>query len=155
MSRGWRTRMRVQATRKNLERSDGLALATGASAGRRYAPPELRASILLRDRYRCRYCRVKVTDATANIDHVVAVPEGLTVRLNLVTSCRPCNQAKGSSIYVIPIALPGDRFYVLQQPSPKPRETEQSRRPRHISARIHSRPIRDPWIREGPLRGRT
>lgn len=68
----------------------------GAAAGRRFAPTWLRKMILERDGYRCRYCGVAVTDATANMDHVIPWPEGMTEESNLVTSCRPCNQSKGS-----------------------------------------------------------
>src|SRR3972149_615146 len=62
--------------------------------GRRYAPSWLRAEILARDGFRCRYCRREVTNGKANIDHVVPWPWRLTERTNLVTACRPCNQTK-------------------------------------------------------------
>ena len=80
----------------------GLGNADGPRAGNRYPDKALRTQILERDHYRCRYCGVQVTNEIANIDHVVAWPWGLTVTRNLVTACRPCNQAKGSR-YVIPI----------------------------------------------------
>ena len=122
----------------------------GAAAGRRYAPYRLREEILRRDGYRCRYCRVKVTNETANIDHVVAWPEGMTVKLNLVTSCSACNLEKGR-MYVIPRALKGSPFFWLRKPSDK------DQRRWHKSVRVRRRRgVPDPWIREGPQRdGRT
>lgn len=66
--------------------------------------------VLERDSWLCRYCRARLTDQTANIDHVLAWPEGLTVLLNLVACCRSCNQKKGRS-YVIPHPVPGERWY--------------------------------------------
>lgn len=65
--------------------------------GRRFAPAWLRLEVLERDGYKCRYCRRTVTDENANIDHLKPWPFGMTERANLVTSCRPCNQAKGRS----------------------------------------------------------
>jgi len=99
---------------KAREDASGLGNAFGPRAGFRYPDKALRAKILERDGYRCRYCRVLVTDKTANMDHVVAWPWGLTVELNLVTACRPCNQAKGRS-YVIPVALKGSPYYRLRR----------------------------------------
>ena len=64
----------------------------------RYASPGLRATVLHRDKYRCRYCQCKVTKDSANIDHVVAWKHGgATVLRNLVASCKPCNKAKGNA----------------------------------------------------------
>ena len=116
---------RKEAIRKRFERAaTGLENATGPNAGNRYAPLELRKSILHRDGYTCRYCGASVTDENANIDHVVAWPQGMTVRLNLVTACRPCNQAKGG-VYVIPTPLPGERYFRLRHPAPvKPLTTK-------------------------------
>lgn len=63
----------------------------------RYAYSELRAEVLKRDKYRCRYCNVKVTDETANIDHAKPWQNGgKTKPVNLVTCCRDCNKAKGN-----------------------------------------------------------
>lgn len=74
----------------------GAPSKAGSAAGRRFAPSWLRKEILERDGYHCRYCRRPLTDAIANIDHVIPWPWGLTEASNLVASCRPCNQAKGS-----------------------------------------------------------
>ena len=63
----------------------------------RYASPGLRATVLHRDKYRCRYCQRKVTNDTANIDHVIAWKHGgTTVLRNLVASCKPCNKSKAN-----------------------------------------------------------
>ena len=64
----------------------------------RYASPGLRATVLHRDKFRCRYCQCKVTNDTANVDHVVAWKHGGATNLrNLVASCRPCNKSKGNA----------------------------------------------------------
>lgn len=68
-----------------------------ATLGRRYAPRWLREMILARDGFRCRYCKRAVANENANVDHLKPWPWGMTERDNLVTSCRPCNQAKGRS----------------------------------------------------------
>jgi 5-methylcytosine-specific restriction endonuclease McrA len=130
----------------------------GSQAGRRFAQRSLRAEILARDDFRCRYCGVKVTDETANIDHVVAWPEGLTVRLNLVTCCQVCNHAKGSRWYVIPRPLLNDpiyfRFKISRPPTRQEKERYwRSRRTASVQKRVHRHPLRDNWIREGPQRG--
>jgi 5-methylcytosine-specific restriction endonuclease McrA len=129
----------------------------GRQAGRRFALKTLRAEILERDHYRCRYCWVTLTDKTANIDHVVAWPEGLTVRLNLVSCCQVCNHAKGSRWYVVPHALPGDPCYQLNITRKLSRAERErfwrSKRTASVQKRVHRHPLRDPWIREGPQRG--
>lgn len=104
MSRMCRNLHTAYLRREARRDQTGLANAHGPRAGFRFPDKALRQFVLDRDGYRCRYCGVQVTDKTANIDHVVAWPWGLTVPLNLVTACRPCNQAKGSS-YVIPRPL--------------------------------------------------
>ncbi len=96
---GWMAQMRAQAVRPPPEPRRTFVTApvsrAGAAAGRRYAPGWLRLAVLKRDGYKCRYCRVEVTDGTANIDHRIPWPQGLTERRNLVTSCRECNREKG------------------------------------------------------------
>lgn len=67
------------------------------SAGRRFAPGWMRQLILTRDKYHCRYCGTEVTNETANIDHVVPWPEGMTIIENLATCCRNCNEKKKTS----------------------------------------------------------
>ena len=67
----------------------------GAAAGRRFAPAWLRLAVLKRDRYRCRYCGIAVTDKTANMYHVTPWPFGMTEYGNLRTACRECNRKKG------------------------------------------------------------
>ncbi len=101
MNRTEKLALRTKFERAATQNYGGLGNATGPRAGFRFPDKALRLAILERDHYRCRYCGVKVTDEIANIDHVVAWPWGLTVPRNLVTACRPCNQAKGTA-YVIP-----------------------------------------------------
>lgn len=68
-----------------------------ATLARRFAPAWLRAQVLERDGYRCRYCKRPVTEKTANMDHVKPWPYGMTELSNLVACCRDCNRNKGRS----------------------------------------------------------
>lgn len=64
---------------------------------RRFASKLLRAEVLLRDNYRCRYCGVYTPDDLANIDHVIPWKHGGRTRIdNLVTCCVECNKRKGN-----------------------------------------------------------
>lgn len=59
---------------------------------------EVRIRVMKRDRFRCTYCGVPGTDAELEIDHIVAVAKGGSHHIsNLTTSCRKCNQEKGTS----------------------------------------------------------
>ena len=59
-------------------------------------PQHVRCSVYRRDRFRCRYCARRVTFRTGTLDHVIPLSEhGLSSEWNLVTSCWPCNAAKG------------------------------------------------------------
>jgi len=60
--------------------------------GQRRIHPLLRAAILRRDNYTCRYCRGHATE----VDHVEPWAHGgLTVPANLAAACRCCNRSKG------------------------------------------------------------
>lgn len=64
-------------------------------------PPELRAKVLKRDNYTCRYCGS--TQEPLHCDHVY--PEsrgGETSYNNLVTACRPCNLKKHAKVGIWP-----------------------------------------------------
>ena len=61
----------------------------------RYANTTQRLKILERDNYKCQYCGTTLTDATANMDHVVPFKfHGKTTLKNMVACCRPCNRRK-------------------------------------------------------------
>lgn len=64
-------------------------------------------SIFNRDRYRCRYCGVQLTNETATVDHVIPKSKGGTgKRENLVTCCKKCNTEKSDSTgYWPPMSL--------------------------------------------------
>ena len=52
---------------------------------------------LLRQCPRCVYCRRRVTEAEATVDHVLPLSQGgPTHESNLVLACCYCNQAKGA-----------------------------------------------------------
>lgn len=99
---------------------------------RRHAFGLLRAQVLWRDGYRCRYCKVRVTDETANIDHVKPWKlGGQTVKANLVTACVECNRLKGNKNWK-PIPLKKMPKFQKQAPRPaspprRPRAGEQAR----------------------------
>ena len=72
--------------------------ANSALDHRRYASHTQRKLVLIRDKYRCRYCGTKVTMDSANIDHVEPwIFGGRTELDNLVASCRNCNKLKGNN----------------------------------------------------------
>jgi 5-methylcytosine-specific restriction endonuclease McrA len=56
-----------------------------------------RLNVFTRDKFRCQYCGEKKLTRQLNYDHVVPrVKGGKTVWENIVTSCYPCNDRKGS-----------------------------------------------------------
>lgn len=56
-----------------------------------------RKNILLRDRYTCQYCGKTLPASELTLDHVVPRSRaGETSWENLVASCNPCNNRKGS-----------------------------------------------------------
>ncbi len=60
-------------------------------------------NIFLRDRYRCQYCGVEVTDQTATLDHVLPQSKGgKTTWENSTTACKPCNYRKAASTKMKP-----------------------------------------------------
>ncbi|MBA3833743.1 MAG: HNH endonuclease [Chthoniobacterales bacterium] len=67
--------------------------------GRRLPPAEwyiVRSIVLERDGYSCAYCG---SDANLHIDHVIPLARGGSNTFdNLVTSCGPCNQSKGTKL---------------------------------------------------------
>lgn len=69
------------------------------SAFRRHKKPVKfsRINIYGRDKYRCQYCRTKVTMASGTYDHVVPRAQGgKTVWTNIVTACESCNSVKAN-----------------------------------------------------------
>jgi 5-methylcytosine-specific restriction endonuclease McrA len=56
-----------------------------------------RINVFTRDKFRCQYCGAQKPLRHLNYDHVVPrVKGGQTVWENIVTSCYPCNDRKGS-----------------------------------------------------------
>lgn len=56
-----------------------------------------RRNVYLRDGFRCQYCGAAKSPHELNLDHVVPrCLGGRTTWENIVTSCYPCNQHKGS-----------------------------------------------------------
>lgn len=59
-------------------------------------PRHVKSDVLIRDRYRCRYCAKRVTWKTGTMDHLFPhTLGGVSAHWNLVTACWPCNSAKG------------------------------------------------------------
>lgn len=56
---------------------------------------KLRFEVFKRDSFRCQYCGKSAPEVVLEVDHIKPVKEGGTNDLmNLVTSCRECNQGK-------------------------------------------------------------
>lgn len=57
----------------------------------------VRIRVMKRDRFSCTYCGVSGTEAELEIDHIIAIAKGGSHHIsNLTTSCRACNQDKGT-----------------------------------------------------------
>jgi 5-methylcytosine-specific restriction endonuclease McrA len=64
-------------------------------------------NVFLRDEYTCQFCGVKVTDATATLDHVMPTSKGgKSVWDNLSTACKPCNYRKANHTKMKPVRPP-------------------------------------------------
>lgn len=60
-----------------------------------YTDPERRIQVLERDKRRCTYCLLAISEDSFVLDHLVPVSKGGTNRKhNLVASCESCNQRK-------------------------------------------------------------
>ena len=60
-----------------------------------YSDPERRLMILDRDKRKCTYCLIDVSEDSYQLDHIIPPSKGGTHRkFNLVTSCEGCNQRK-------------------------------------------------------------
>lgn len=59
-------------------------------------PRRMRAWVLERDGYACRYCGASGPDVVLEVDHITPRRrDGKTTPRNLATACRPCNRRKG------------------------------------------------------------
>lgn len=60
-----------------------------------YTDPDRRLVVLERDKRKCVYCLIEISEDTFVIDHLIPVSKGGTNRkFNLVASCEACNQRK-------------------------------------------------------------
>lgn len=65
-----------------------------------FTDPELRAELMDRDKWTCRYCGEAVTPTTATLDHIVPRSRGgLNTPENLTTACLTCNSIKSGRTY--------------------------------------------------------
>jgi len=65
-----------------------------------------RWNLYVRDMGRCQYCGKHLSRREATRDHVIPVSHGgKSTWKNLVICCRPCNEKKGSSVWV-PVKTP-------------------------------------------------
>lgn len=65
-----------------------------------YEDPTLRAELIERDGWRCRYCGETVTPSTATLDHVIPrTLGGPNTAENLATACLTCNSIKSGRTY--------------------------------------------------------
>jgi 5-methylcytosine-specific restriction endonuclease McrA len=68
----------------------------GGRVSYRSVPRLVKASVIERDGYYCRYCGQELTDRDLTLDHVIPRVEGGPSNVaNLVVSCSECNQKKG------------------------------------------------------------
>lgn len=66
---------------------------------RRPVSPSARRRVYIRDDYRCVYCLLALSDASATLDHRVPVAKGGdNSEDNLATACRSCNSRKNASL---------------------------------------------------------
>lgn len=57
---------------------------------------KMRFEIFKRDGFTCQYCGRQPPEIVLEVDHIVPVADGgMSDVMNLITSCRPCNQGKG------------------------------------------------------------
>ncbi len=65
------------------------------------APSCTKMNVFIRDMYQCQYCSVKLAQGNATVDHVIPRSKGgdLTWE-NAVTSCKECNNLKGSKTLI-------------------------------------------------------
>jgi len=69
-------------------------------------------NVMLRDNFSCQYCGIDLTLSTATMDHVLPVSKGgPTTFENVVTSCQPCNTAKGDKLFPQPNKIPSRPSY--------------------------------------------
>jgi 5-methylcytosine-specific restriction endonuclease McrA len=70
-------------------------------------PKFCRASVYLRDRYRCQYCGERFERQDLTFDHLnPRARGGKTTWDNILTSCSPCNLAKRDGDLMKPLSLP-------------------------------------------------
>jgi 5-methylcytosine-specific restriction endonuclease McrA len=66
-----------------------------------------RYNIYLRDKFRCQYCDIPVTEKTATLDHVLPISKGGKSNwTNLTTACKPCNWSKSDKTHLKPKVMP-------------------------------------------------
>ena len=86
----------IAVCRKLIEREQSASLdEEKPDTADYYSDPERRLMILDRDKRKCVYCLVDVSEDAYYLDHITPVTKGGTNRkFNLVTSCEGCNQRK-------------------------------------------------------------
>lgn len=77
-----------------LARARKAAMRRPGRSSKRDPQAAVRAAVLRRDRFTCRWCRAPATEC----DHIVPVDAGgHDVASNLVAACRTCNASRGAS----------------------------------------------------------
>jgi hypothetical protein len=86
----------IPACRKLIEKEESGSVETEQpDDADYYSNAERRLMILGRDKRKCVYCLVDVSEDSYFLDHIVPVSKGGThKKFNLVTSCEGCNQRK-------------------------------------------------------------
>jgi len=86
----------ISACKELIEKEEVAALsAEKPDESDYYSDPERRLMVLDRDKRKCTYCLIDVSEDSFVLDHIIPVSKGGTNRkFNLVTSCEGCNQRK-------------------------------------------------------------
>jgi len=81
-----------------------------------YTDPERRLSILSRDKNKCIYCLIDISEDNYCLDHLIPIVKGgSNKKHNLVSSCENCNQRKQDTD-VFQFLLENYRSHLISQP---------------------------------------
>ena len=85
----------ITACRELIEKEQSTLLEEEPDTADYYSDPERRLMVLDRDKRRCAYCLIDVSEDSFFLDHITPVSKGGTnKKFNLITSCQGCNQRK-------------------------------------------------------------
>lgn len=80
-------------------------------------PSGLRAFVLYRDNYKCKYCRVTSLESKLHVDHIIPVSRGGGNNFgNLITACERCNIGKSNNFIAprTPTIIDTIKYYMFK-----------------------------------------